>query len=233
MASKEASAPLWFWKFWEKILDFGIFFSKILKIMKILKILIYDFQSRKQILTLSGVYVLEIGPKREFFLFIKIGLEWKFLTKWFYIPLDVHIDLVDYPFPSFFLQSSPSLPFINQTLWPNLLANCLAKSNRGIFSWVKRVSYIYNSGKLEVNLFFFLTPPNNWTNLCRYSDILKLARRWTSWLEKLQLCWANTKPGGKFPPHLWIRTTGCGAGGRNRKSFLSPDNLLSTPTSPG
>ena len=48
--------------------------------------------------------------------------------------------------------------------------------------------------------FFFLTPPNNWTNLCRYSDILKLARRRTSWLEKMQLCWANTKPGGKFPP---------------------------------
>ena len=62
--SKEAAAPLmslaaplWFWKFWEKILDFGIFFSKILKIMKILKILIYNFQSRKQILTLRGVYL--------------------------------------------------------------------------------------------------------------------------------------------------------------------------------
>ena len=33
--SKEAAAPLmslaaplWFWKFWEKILDFGIFFSR-------------------------------------------------------------------------------------------------------------------------------------------------------------------------------------------------------------
>ena len=39
----------------EKILDFGIF-SEILNFLKILKIMSYDFQSRKQILTLRGVY---------------------------------------------------------------------------------------------------------------------------------------------------------------------------------
>ena len=57
--SKEAAAPLMslaaplrFWKFWKKILDFGIF-------LKILKIMSYNFQSRKQILTLRGVYWLE------------------------------------------------------------------------------------------------------------------------------------------------------------------------------
>ena len=53
------AAPLWFWKFWNKILDFGIF-SEILEIMKILKILSWNFQSRKQILTLIGVYLGDI-----------------------------------------------------------------------------------------------------------------------------------------------------------------------------
>ena len=62
--SKEAAAPLmslaaplWYWKFWKKNSRFGNFFSEILKIMKIL---IWNFQSRKQILTLRGVYRLEI-----------------------------------------------------------------------------------------------------------------------------------------------------------------------------
>ena len=39
----------------KKILDFGIF-SEILNFLKILKIMSYNFQSRKQILTLRGVY---------------------------------------------------------------------------------------------------------------------------------------------------------------------------------
>ena len=49
------AAPLWFWKIWKKILNLGIF-SKILKTLKKFKILNYNFQSRKQILTLRGVY---------------------------------------------------------------------------------------------------------------------------------------------------------------------------------
>ena len=53
-------APLWFWKFWKKILDFGTF-SEILNSLKILKNLSYNFQSRKQILTLRGVYIFEKG----------------------------------------------------------------------------------------------------------------------------------------------------------------------------
>ena len=60
--SKEAAAPLmslaaplWFWNFWKKILDFG-FFSEILNFVKILKIMSYNLQSRKQILMLRGVY---------------------------------------------------------------------------------------------------------------------------------------------------------------------------------
>ena len=45
---------------WEKILDFGIF-SEILNFLKFfLKIVSYNFQSRKQILTLRGVYFSEI-----------------------------------------------------------------------------------------------------------------------------------------------------------------------------
>ena len=66
--SKEAAAPLmslaaplWFWKFWEKNLDFGIF-SEILIFLKNLKIMSYNFQSRKQMLTLRGVYELKF-PK--------------------------------------------------------------------------------------------------------------------------------------------------------------------------
>ena len=39
----------------KKILGFGIF-SEILNFLKILKIMSYNFQSRKQILTLRGVY---------------------------------------------------------------------------------------------------------------------------------------------------------------------------------
>ena len=61
--SKEAAAPLmsmaaplWFWKFWKEILNFGIFFLEILNFLKILKIMSYNFQRRKQILTLRGVY---------------------------------------------------------------------------------------------------------------------------------------------------------------------------------
>ena len=52
--------PLWFWKLWKNILDFGKKISKILKIKKILKILICNFQSRNQLLTLRGVYPLKI-----------------------------------------------------------------------------------------------------------------------------------------------------------------------------
>ena len=57
------AAPLWFWKFWKKILDFGIF-SEILNFLKILKIMSYNFQSRKQILTLRGGYELKITTGR-------------------------------------------------------------------------------------------------------------------------------------------------------------------------
>ena len=39
----------------KKILDFGIF-SEILNFLKILKIMSYNLQSRKQILTVRGVY---------------------------------------------------------------------------------------------------------------------------------------------------------------------------------
>ena len=60
--SKEAAiplmslaAPLWFWKFWYEILDFGIFFRNF-EFLKILKIMSYNFQRRQQILTLRGVY---------------------------------------------------------------------------------------------------------------------------------------------------------------------------------
>ena len=50
------AAPLWFWKFLEKNSRFWNFFSEILNFLKILKIMSYNFQSRKQILTLRGVY---------------------------------------------------------------------------------------------------------------------------------------------------------------------------------
>ena len=69
--SKEAAAPLmslaaplWFWKFWKKILDFGLF-SEILNFLKILKIMSYNFQSRKQISTLRGVYFLKISKTTQ------------------------------------------------------------------------------------------------------------------------------------------------------------------------
>ena len=35
-------------------------------------------------------------------------------------------------------------------------------------------------------------------HLCRYSDILKLTRQGTFRLQKLRLCWPNTKPGAEF-----------------------------------
>ena len=44
----------------KKILDFGIFFSKILNFLKILS---YNFQSRKHILTLREVYDFESAKK--------------------------------------------------------------------------------------------------------------------------------------------------------------------------
>ena len=44
------AVPLWFWKFREK----NQFFLQILKIME--KVTNYNFQSRRQILTLGGVY---------------------------------------------------------------------------------------------------------------------------------------------------------------------------------
>ena len=45
---------------WGKNLDFGIF-SEILNFLKILKIMGYNFKSRKQILTLRGVYETEMS----------------------------------------------------------------------------------------------------------------------------------------------------------------------------
>ena len=50
------AAPLWFWKFWKKNSRFWEFFSEILNFLKILKIMSYNFQRRKHILTLGGVY---------------------------------------------------------------------------------------------------------------------------------------------------------------------------------
>ena len=44
------------------ILDF---FSEILNFLKILKIMSYNFQSRKQILTLRGVYELKITTMKS------------------------------------------------------------------------------------------------------------------------------------------------------------------------
>ena len=55
------AAPLWFWKFQKKILDFGIFFRNF-EFFKVSKIMSYNFLSRKQILTLRGVY----GVKSQF-----------------------------------------------------------------------------------------------------------------------------------------------------------------------
>ena len=50
--SKEAAAPLmslaaplWFWKFWKKNLDFGIFLGNV-NFLKILHIMSYNFQSK-------------------------------------------------------------------------------------------------------------------------------------------------------------------------------------------
>ena len=73
--SKEAAAPLmsfvaplWFWKFWKKILDFGIF-SEILKNLKNLKVMSHNFQSRKQILTLRGVLHIKVRIFMKFIIF--------------------------------------------------------------------------------------------------------------------------------------------------------------------
>ena len=69
LASKEAAAPLmsvaaplWFWKFWKQIENFGIFFRNFESFEnyeEFWKIMSYNFQSRKQILTLRGVYKVE------------------------------------------------------------------------------------------------------------------------------------------------------------------------------
>ena len=61
----------------KKILDFGIF-SEILNFLKILKIMSYNFQSRKQILTLRGVYwsiKVFISALRIFVLRVKLFVE--------------------------------------------------------------------------------------------------------------------------------------------------------------
>ena len=79
LASKEAAAPLisvtaplWFWKFWKQIENFGIFFrnfESFEKYEEFWKNMSYNFKSKKQILTLRGVYdskfSRKLGEKKE------------------------------------------------------------------------------------------------------------------------------------------------------------------------
>ena len=70
LASKEAAAPLmsvtaplWFWKFWKQIENFGIFFRNFESFEnyeEFWKIMSYNFKSKKQILTLRGVYCVKV-----------------------------------------------------------------------------------------------------------------------------------------------------------------------------
>ena len=79
--SKEAAAPLmsvaaplWLWKFLEKIQNFGIFFANFENYGEFWKISNYNFQSRRQISTLGGVCWPKMQSARAWLLFYMISL---------------------------------------------------------------------------------------------------------------------------------------------------------------